>query len=373
MAFLRTKASTEKFLSQPQEVTRPMILFKKFNVRYFKQVKTGINILFVLAACCWLTACLLNVEEPDVPEVYVAGYERSTTVQTDDQATLWKDGSPIRLTDGTRQARAYAVTVSAGDVYVAGFERDVSNTPVAKYWKNGTSVSLTNGAWSSWATGIAIAGEDVYVSGYTTGFGSNVALVWKNGEAQELTDGTHEARAESVYVSETVVYVAGWEYNGSVPVAKYWKNGNEVLLSGGVVPARAQSVVVSGEDVYVSGSENGVATVWKNGTAQSIGTTGRSTVAFALALANNEVHVVGGDRTDFDIPHYWKNGVQTTLPTNYPSVVRSIFLFDNKIYTAGGGLAGGGRSSAQIWENGTSVRLTGGSQDADAYSIYVAQ
>ncbi|MBN8650588.1 MAG: hypothetical protein J0L67_04135 [Cytophagales bacterium] len=349
------------------------ILFKKSSTSYFKKLTTGLNILVVLASCCLLSSCLLNVEEPDVPEVYVAGYERSTTAQTEDQATLWKNGSAIRLTDGTRQARAYAVTVSAGDVYVAGFERNGSNTPVAKYWKNGTAVSLTNGAWSSWATGIAIAGADVYVSGYTTGFGSNVALVWKNGTAQELTDGTHEARVESMYVSETAVYVAGWEYNSSVPVAKYWKNGNEVLLSDGVVPSMAQSVVVSGEDVYVSGSENGVATVWKNGTAQRIGTTGRSTVAFALALANNDIHAVGGDRTDFDIPHYWKNGVQTTLPTSYPSVVRSIFLVDNKIYAAGGGWAGGGRSSAQIWENGTSVRLTGGSQDADAYSIYVTR
>lgn len=334
-------------------------------------IKTLLAVQFV---CCLLISCTDDAQEKS-PVIYVAGYERSTTTITQNQATIWENGSPTRLTDGSREAMAYSITVSGADVYAAGFEKNLSNISIAKYWKNGTSVNLTNGAWNAWATGIAIDGSDVYVSGYTTGFGANVALVWKNGTVQQLTDGTYEARAESVSVLGTDVYVAGWEYNDAfVSVAKYWKNGNEVVLSDGTVNAVAHSIVVSGQDTYVCGTDNGVATIWKNEEIIRLGTTGKTTVAYSLALADNgDVFAAGGDRTTGDKPIYWKNEIQTSLPASDPVIARSIFIFKNDIYAAGGGFAGGGRFLAQYWKNGAAIKLTNNNQDAFAYSIYVTQ
>ena len=67
-------------------------------------------------------------------DVYVAGVEVEGPVNL---TMYWKNGNPVKLTDGSTWAEAKSITVSGNDVYVAGFEDGV-----AKYWKNGSSVIL---------------------------------------------------------------------------------------------------------------------------------------------------------------------------------------------------------------------------------------
>ncbi|MEJ7675202.1 MAG: hypothetical protein WKF59_21480 [Chitinophagaceae bacterium] len=63
---------------------------------------------------------------------------------------------------------------------------------VAKVWKNGVATSLTNGSADEFASSVYVSGTDVYVAGYesdVSGFGIDVAKVWKNGVATSLTNG----------------------------------------------------------------------------------------------------------------------------------------------------------------------------------------
>lgn len=82
----------------------------------YRKLTIIIKIIFVYQLfCCLLISCTDDAQEKS-PVIYVAGYERSTTTLTQNQATLWKNGSPIRLTNGTREAIAYAVVASGADV-----------------------------------------------------------------------------------------------------------------------------------------------------------------------------------------------------------------------------------------------------------------
>jgi len=69
---------------------------------------------------------------------------------------------------------------------------------VAKYWRNGTPVVLTNGTRDAVAYAIAVCGSNVYVSGAEADGQGWVAKIWKNGVATALTDGTQDAAALSV-------------------------------------------------------------------------------------------------------------------------------------------------------------------------------
>jgi len=349
----------------PTSITQNLNLLK-----YFCCTK---HVALVLISVYLFLSCT-DEENIDTPDIYVAGTETSTSIQQEAQATIWKNGVPIRLTDGTKEAVAYSVFVLGTDVYVAGFENNQFNRAAAKYWKNGVAVNLSNTGFSTFATHITVSGNDVYVSGYGSGFSYDKALLWKNGVLTELTNGAYEARAEEVFISGTDVYVAGWEYNENfVRVAKYWKNGNEVVLTNGTADASALSIVVSGEDVYVCGMENRIATVWKNGIAQKLGSNSKVTIAHSITLQGSDIFVAGADDTNAAIPFYWKNGKSIALEVNESIMPRSIFLLNNSIYIAGGGFAGNGRSFAQYWENGKPIRLTTNNQNAYAYSIYVTQ
>ena len=57
---------------------------------------------------------------------------------------IGKNGNPVNISDGTKNAYATCIAVSGNDVYVAGYEEKTAGAfdYVAKYWKNGTPVIL---------------------------------------------------------------------------------------------------------------------------------------------------------------------------------------------------------------------------------------
>ena len=221
--------------------------------------------LAALAAAA-LTGCVTH--HPS--DVYVAGWESNGTVQV---ATLWKNGSPIALSDGIHGALATAIAVSGQDVHVAGGV-DGGTADVATTWRNGVAVPLTDGTVQAFAEAIAVSNGSVYVAGYE----GPAARVWKDGVPTTLSTGTSGANALSIAVSGEDVYVAGYEVEGTevspgsflfTQVARYWVNGVVHVLSDGTSPAVASAIAVSDGHVLVAGwTASGsklVATLWRDG------------------------------------------------------------------------------------------------------------
>lgn len=123
------------------------------------------------------------------------------------EARYWKNGISVPIA-GT----AKSIFVSEGDVYVAGSQpggepyQSYYGTRyriVAKYWKNGNPVRLTDGTKNAYATSIAVSGNDIYVAGYEekeAGTLNWVAKYWKNGNPVILGDVSKESGANCIFL-----------------------------------------------------------------------------------------------------------------------------------------------------------------------------
>lgn len=128
---------------------------------------------------------------------------------------------------------------------------------VAKYWRNGIAFDLTDGVFDAKANKVLVAGSDVYIVGHD----GRKAVLWKNGTRQCLTDGTDVATATDIAVLGTDVYICGsithqqdlQEYEQAV----YWKNNQLMPLTGiSGSHTSASAIAVAGNDVYVIGTRS---------------------------------------------------------------------------------------------------------------------
>lgn len=225
-------------------------------------------------------------------DVYVAGQEDSGDKSVHENpesqksvAMYWKNGLPIVLTDGHKDAKATAVAVKGNDVYVVGYEKEESN--VARYWKNGKQIPLQigreefGGAKFSEAYSIFLAGNDVYIAGSE----NSVAVYWKNGRRiflvpksqhneSDIENPSEDSKATSIAVSGTNVYVAGIQDTlaSLFHTVKYWKNGKAIVLTKQPFDAKTNAfITLNGTDVYLACTIadpdfNYQTIVWKNNT-----------------------------------------------------------------------------------------------------------
>ena len=250
---------------------------------------------------CWKNGVSLNRDSMNLDFTYLLS---SLVVSNNDtymvgwgtgNAGYWKNENKIALPENSL---TLSIAVSGNDVYVAGASNVNGGAIIATYWKNGNPVNLTDGSKDANATSIAVSGSDVYVAGVVVTDGAlNKAQYWKNGVLVNLTDGSTGADANSIAVSGTDVYVAGTQWDGNAinysdgytvyqrnPIAKYWKNGIPVNLTDGSKWAEAKSIVVSGNDVYVAGFEGSVAKYWKNGIPVILGNVSMNSEAYSIFL-----------------------------------------------------------------------------------------
>jgi hypothetical protein len=172
-------------------------------------------------------------------DVYVAGYVVRSEGHGYYVAAYWKNGVRTELTteshvDGSMTT---GIAVSGSDVYVTGYETDADGRRLATLWKNGVPTRLSDGTKNVYACGIFIDGNDVYVSGWeppALNSGASSVFYWKNSERVVLETNTESTPSHNGGNSITVVngdvYVAGLSYDGSTTKVVYWKNGVKTEL-----------------------------------------------------------------------------------------------------------------------------------------------
>jgi hypothetical protein len=324
-----------------------------------------------------------------VPASDVVGYEYNGNFKV---AKYWKDGVATLLSDTTKDSQAMSVSISNGNVYIAGVEKneyggmDWDNSKRPRCWKNGTSVPLNvldfgvgvstniNGV----ATSVHTYNNNAYIVGYMSDGGCNnyVASLWTNSGDPTLLSSQYDgsSMANSVYVSSTgTVYAVGSKSftGGNGWQAMLWTNGTEVPLTNGVGVSDAKGVFVSGSDVYICGhvlntdvSPYARVVYWKNGAINYLSDGTSNGTANSIYVNGNDIYVAG----DFCMTGnssskatLWKNGTPTTLSNNSISA-KSVTVKGSDVYVCGYKYASS-TYTATLWINGVEYPLSSGKKD----------
>jgi hypothetical protein len=331
-----------------------------------------------LAFFC-MVACKKSINKPlqgmntgNNPNFYIAG-------ESNRNPCLWINGKKNILS--ASNGNAYQVWISGNDIYVTGYldlPNSNSNTnpggfsPVQYvYWKNGVENKIGNILYENipFEPTISIVNNNVY---YDNG------LPWENGSLLNFNLSNY-GLVQMVTSYGTDVYFVGTNSSGKMA---YWKNGveNNVIPNETTANA-AYSIAVSSNNVFVGGADsNSLATVWTNGIPENLHTSipGSYAVSVSSLLANGtDIYAVAelmaptsmsnGSYLDFyNIPVYWKNGIENDLPLNgdlYGNV-NTIFVNGADVYACGQTTSG-----AVYWKNGVEMVL--GSDYGSVSSILI--
>ena len=320
------------------------------------------KVIATVAICLAASSAAMVAQTTDV---YVGGAHNY-------RATIWKNGTPEYLTDGSTWAGVHSVVVENGDIYAVGIERNASGKDIAKVWKNGAelyvlteetvnttirSVAVSNGdvyvvgyeytpalTHKIWKNGVVVTGyspggtpisifvegNDIYVGGHTPEY---EAVVWKNGNLLYTLSPGGEDYVALVFVENGDVYAAGEVWNGSNYVDLVWKNDEVLYTLETSFWLDFQSIYVSGGVVYLTAfgySDDGNAgKFWINGVDTPIEEDAANIIYTSVFVSGGDVYVAGED-TKNKKALSWKNGEATTLSTN--GWAHSVFVVDNSIY-----------------------------------------
>lgn len=328
----------------------------------------------VLFLCLFFFSCKKKNKpdvEPIIPDVYVS----TTSTGEKEYAQYWKNGEIVKLNTTNMYPHARAIFGFGNDIYVVGqgsLRNNAISTIIGQYWKNGIVSYLGSTISGKELLDVAVSEGNLYIAGNgLNSMQNDEATYWKNGVAKPLDEANQRpSDARGIFVTGKDVYVAG-SLTRKNDVAVYWKNGAVVNLGDPASISHAFSIAVSGKDVYVAGKESVNfhfrARYWKNGIGTFL-TDGSEygSAAADIAVSGKDVYCVGNalynDNTSVAI--IWKNGVAQILPMGVSA--SSVFVFNNDVYVAGDGIG-----FALYWKNGVPTKLTEGSTNASASSIFV--
>ena len=321
-----------------------------------KNISKSILSIFIIALS--LTSCSSDSKETNKPQapptpgsvkdVYVCGYEKKAP-SGNLVATYWKNGIPVYLTDGSRNARLFDIEVVENDVYACGFEYNPSISSITpKYWKNGFPIDLSTKIGI--ANCIAVSDNNIYIGGDVSG----KPVYWLNDAADRKDLSTNFGTVKDIKFIETAsgttVYSVGKDDNKAV----YWKNSDvKVLLS---TSGSANSLQIVNTDLYITGQNIDVLGYWKN-------TTFTPGVGFyGINVVNNDVYTCSANGTGNAT--YWKNTTPNVINTNISSVANDIVVANGNVYTCGA-LS----SKAIYWINNTAFPLS--AVNSESYRIFL--
>ncbi len=269
-------------------------------------------------------------------DVYIAGSVRRAGTGV---PCLWKNGARTELS--ATEGCAYAVFVSGGRVYVAGY---LGLRP--GYWDDGAWNELSLDGDGDWgvASSLLASSGDLYVVGHQ----NYKPCYWKNGVRTDLElkpwPGWNRGSGASLFVSDRDLIVAGSvAFSGCYApcdVACYWRNGVRIELDESY--SVGTDVSVSGGDVYVSGHFSNRPCYWRNGARIDLET--RADFPFGAAQAIHAawgmVHVAGWmrDSRRGSVPCLWSDGVRRELEVADAAAggqAHSLFVEGNDCYVAG--------------------------------------
>jgi hypothetical protein len=340
------------------------------------------NILFIIViSAVGLFACkksngVNTSPASDAVDIYIGGVGFPNSSSVNFIAEVWKNGTLTKISDGSKSEGVYAISVSNGDVYLAGNELDsASGYYKPKYWKNGTPVLISNTPGD--ASGIFVSGNDVYVCGDAQDSLSlkTIPVYWKNNVMVKLSTPTLNTYTRAIFVSDDNVYVVG----NVESVMKLWVNGAEKNISAAPIMGSPTAVFVSGNDVYIAGSENIQgnqyrAKYWKNGVGVALTSDTKNAGVSALFVSGTDVYTAGyeiipTDSTVSGAARYWKNTTQIDLTDGATGddMTSAIAVDGNNVYVAGTAVY----TNAKYWLNGKSVNLPSGGGSWDEATCMV--
>lgn len=348
--------------------------------------KTFTNLLLWIAVSMLAVSCDKNdSDQPEIDHpsnnekiVYVAGYRNVAGVRT---AMLWKNGTPIFLTNGTHNSEAHSIYVDGDDVYVAGYAV-FGLTQVAVVWKNGTILPLSHD--SSEAYAVFVHSGTVYAAGIV----DRKAAYWAGIENQThiRLSNNNGSCAYGIFANDQNVFIAGTT-GGNQPAV--WKKEGQAISITTEGADKISSVFVVGSDVYAGGgstkNKKFVATYWKNNQPYQL-TDGTRTQHVYNESVVNSMYVRGNDtyaagsliiKPAKEIATVWKNNdgeIQLTASSDEPAVAHSIFVSNNNtLYVSGYHRFNKTNRVATLWVDGEPTYLTDPDTNSEAYAVFVKE
>ena len=300
-----------------------------------------------------------------------------------------------------------------GDVYVGGFTTKPNGNRVATVWVNGNPAPLTDGTTDAWVQSVAISGQNVYAFGgdHAGPGGALLPTVWMTNQPpdQPLTQPFAGADFQTTHygdggldtspflcgtVSGGTPYLAGAQTAVGQPgnTLTIWTSGQAQAYPGaspsliGNPTGIAATQAGTGTDVYVAGSTTdtsvanspNTAVYWKNGTPMPLTDGSQDAMANGLTIFNGQVLVVGQIGASPTQATLWMaDGTSAVLPAQWQlaAIANGVAVGNAGIFV-GGTDTMGTMTVAKVWQgdgasfNGTN--LSDGSNNAAVLGLAVS-
>ena len=177
-------------------------------------------------------------------DVYVAGL-------VDNLPTYWKNGqaTTLALPASATSGSATGIAVAGTEVYVVGaVTGSAGSNSIATVWLDGTPTTLTDGTQMAYGNGIATDGTNIWVAGVN----GMAPMVWGGQDGPSLATsptvlpGSGSANAVTLYGPD--VYVAGtiFDADATTSVFTLWRNGQPTTWGDAATQSAGTFLAVSG-------------------------------------------------------------------------------------------------------------------------------